>query len=107
MRKYGILFIQWGIDHQKHSILLILGTFSLGGCRGHPMTPKLNLKKKDQMSRPDEYTDIFKSNLTCMFLSLRAKLKNKFCPRALEPPHFFMNSFVCKNATSIIKIVSK
>ena len=47
------------------------------------MTPKLNLKNKGQMSRPNEYTDNFKSNLTCIFLFLRAKLKNTFCPRTL------------------------
>ena len=36
------------MDHQKPTILL--STFSLGGCGGHPMQPKLNLKDKRQMS---------------------------------------------------------
>ena len=44
------------------------------------MRPKLNLKDKGQMSRPNEYTDNFKSNLTCIFLSVRAKLKKNTLP---------------------------
>ena len=36
------------------------------------------------MSKPNEYTDNFKSNLTCIFLlSVRAKLKKTICPRTL------------------------
>ena len=35
------------------------------------------------MSTPNEYTDNFKSNLTCIFLSCRAKLKKTLCPRTL------------------------
>ena len=57
----------------KTTILLNFGTLSLGGCWGHPMRPKLNLKNKGQISKPNEYTDNFKSN--CIFLSVRAKLK--------------------------------
>jgi hypothetical protein len=38
-------------DHQKSTILLIFGTFSVGGCGGHPMRPKLNLKDKGQISK--------------------------------------------------------
>ena len=71
------------MDHQKPTVLLIFDTFSLGGCGGHPMRPKLNLKDKDQMSTPNEYTDNFKSNLTCIFPSVRAKLKKPLCPRTL------------------------
>ena len=41
------------------------------------MRPKLNLKNKGQISTPNEYTDNFKSDLTCIFLSVRAKLKKK------------------------------
>ena len=48
------------------------GTISLGGCGGHPMRPKLNLKNKGEISRPNEYTitsnqiqlEYFKSNST-------------------------------------------
>ena len=47
------------------------------------MRPKLNLKDKGQMSKPNEYTDNFKSNFTCIFLSVRAKLKKPLCPRTL------------------------
>ena len=65
------------MDDQKPTVLLILGTLSLGGCGSHPMILKLNLKDKGQMSKPNEYTDNFKSNLTCIFLSVRAKLKKK------------------------------
>ena len=47
------------------------------------MRPKLNLKDKSQISKPNEYSDNFKSNLTCIFLSVRAKLKKPLCPRTL------------------------
>ena len=69
------------MDHKKPTILLIFSTLSLGGCGGHPMRPELNLKDKSQMSTPNEYTDNFKSNLICIFLSVRAKLKKPLCPR--------------------------
>ena len=69
------------MDHQKPTILLIFGTLSLGGCGGHPMRPKSNSKVKSQMSKPNEYTDNFKSNFICLFLSVRAKLKKTLCPR--------------------------
>ena len=68
------------MGHQKPTDLLIFGTLSLGGCGGHPKRPKLNLKDKGQMSKPNEYTDNFKSNLTCIFLSVRAKLKKTTLP---------------------------
>ena len=35
------------------------------------------------MSKPNEYTDNFKSNLICIFSSVRAKLKKTLCPRTL------------------------
>ena len=47
------------------------------------MRPELNLNNKSQMSKPNEYTDNFKSNLICIFPSVRAKLKNPLCPRTL------------------------
>ena len=70
------------MDHQKSTtILLIFVTLSFGGCGSHPMRLKLNLMDKGQMSKPNEYTDNFKSNLTCIFLS---KFKKQtFCPRTL------------------------
>ena len=72
--KIPILVSQCEMDHQKPTVLLIFGTFSLGGCGGHPMRPKLNSKDKGQMLKPNEYPDNVKSNLTCIFLSVRAKL---------------------------------
>ena len=58
------------------------GSLSLGGCRGHPMRPKWNLNNRGQISKPNEHTDNFKSNLSCKFLSVRAKFKKQtFCPR--------------------------
>ena len=47
------------------------------------MRQKLNLKDKCQISKPNEYTDNVKSNLTCIFLSVRAKLKITLYPRKL------------------------
>ena len=72
--KWPILVSQCEMDHQKPTILLNFGTLSLGGCWGHPMRQKLNLKDKCQISKPNEYTDNFKSYLIYIFLSVRAKL---------------------------------
>ena len=58
--KIPILVSKCEIDHQKPTILLIFRTLSLGGCGGHPMRLKLNLKDKTQISTPNEYTDNFK-----------------------------------------------
>ena len=80
------------MDHQKPTILLIFGTLSLGGCGGHPMRPKLNLKDKSQMSTPNEYTDNLKSNLICIFLSVRTKSKKPLCPRT-QCRILLLNSF--------------
>ena len=44
---------------KKSTILLIFGTLSIGGCGGHPMRPKINLKDKGQMSIANEHTDTF------------------------------------------------
>ena len=90
--KWPILVSQCEMDHQKPTILLIFGTLSLGGCRGHPMRPKLNSKDKGKMSKPYEYPDNVKSNLTCIFLSVRAKLKTPFCP---QTPCTY--AFTCSN----------
>ena len=81
--KIPILVSKCEIDHQKPTILLIFSTLSLGGCGGHPMRPELNLKAKSQMSKLNEYTDNFKSNLICIFPSVRAKFKKPLCPRIL------------------------
>ena len=81
--KRPILVSQCEMDHQKSTILLIFSILFLGGCGDHPMRPKLNLKDKSQMSTPNEYTDNFKSNLTCIFLSISAKVKKIFCPQTM------------------------
>ena len=70
--------LSWSLSPSKTHCLIDFGTLSLGGCGGHPMRPKLNLKNKGQMSTPNEYTDNFKSNLTCIFLSVGTKLKKHF-----------------------------
>ena len=36
------------------------------------------------MSKPNEYTDNVKSNSTCIFLSVRAKLKKNILPSDTE-----------------------
>ncbi len=81
----------WNGSSKTH-FFIDFGTLSLGGCRGHPMRLKLSSKDKDQMSRPNKCTDNFKSNLTCIFLSVRTKFKKPLCPRTLciagAPPRF-------------------
>jgi hypothetical protein len=47
------------MDNKKSTFLLIFGTLSVGGCRGHSMRPKLNLKDRGQMSITNEHTDTF------------------------------------------------
>jgi hypothetical protein len=42
--KTHILVSQFRMYHQILTILLIFGTISVGGCRGHPMRWKLTLK---------------------------------------------------------------
>ena len=56
---------------EKYTVLLIFSTLSVGGCWGHSVRPKLNSKDKGQISKPNEYTYTFKSNLSCMFLFAR------------------------------------
>ena len=67
----------WHGSSKTHYFIDFLHSLSLGGCGGHPMTPKLNLNDKNQMSMPNEYTYNFKLNSTCIFLSVRNKLKKK------------------------------
>jgi hypothetical protein len=71
--------------HQKPTSSLIFGTLSLWDCGGHSMRLKLNFNDKGQSSKSNEYTDNFRLNLTCIFLSVRTKLKKKktLCPRTL------------------------
>jgi hypothetical protein len=45
----------WNGSSKTHCFI-DFGTLSLGGCGGHPMRPKLNLKDKGQISKPNETT---------------------------------------------------
>ena len=67
-----------GMDHQKSKNSLIYGTLSVGGCWGQPMLIFWKLVDETQISQPKEYTDDFKQNLTSIFLSVRAILKETF-----------------------------
>ena len=73
--KWPIPILFCGIDHQKSKISLIYGTLSVGGCWGQPMLIFWKLDDETQISQPKEYTDDFKQNLTSIFLSVRAILK--------------------------------
>ena len=75
----------WNGSSKTH-YFIDFSTLSLGGCGGHPMRPKLNLKVKSQMS---SHTYNIKSNLTCSFISVTTKLKKTFCPRTLWTMYLF------------------
>ena len=77
--KWPILVLFWGMNHQKYIFSLIYGTFSVGACWGQPMLLFWKLVDETQIRKPQEYTDTFKQNLTCIFLSVRANLKNPLC----------------------------
>ena len=76
--KWPILNLLCGMDHQKSKFLMIYGTFSVRGCWGQPMLLFRKLVDETQISKPQEYTDTFKQNLTCIFLSVRGILKETF-----------------------------
>ena len=52
--------------------------FSVGGFWGQPMLLFWKLVDETQMPWPQEYTDTFKQNLTCIFLSVRVNSKETF-----------------------------
>ena len=56
-------------------------TFSVGGCWGQPKLHFWKLVLIIKMSTSQHFKTTFKYNLTCIFLSLRAKLKKPLCPR--------------------------
>ena len=74
--QYRSFFVEWIIKNQN--ISLIDGTLSVGGCWGQPLLIFWKLVDETQISQPKEYTDAFKQNLTCLFLSVRAILKETF-----------------------------
>jgi hypothetical protein len=52
--------------------------FSVGGCWGQPMILFWKLVPKIKISTSQDFKTTFKYNLTCIFLSVRAQLKNHF-----------------------------
>ena len=48
---------QWGMNHQKCTILWILGTLSAGGCGGHWYNFQPNPRVINQISASHEFTD--------------------------------------------------
>ena len=58
--------------------ILNFSSFSLRGCWGQPMLLFWKLVDETQISKPQEYTDTFKQNLTCIFLSVGGILKETY-----------------------------
>ena len=56
---WHILVSQCGMKHQKSHVLLIFGTFSVGGCGGHGFYFQSNPRIISQMSLTNECTDNF------------------------------------------------
>ena len=47
------------LDGSSKIYYWIFGSLSVGGCGGHSMRPKLNLKDKGQMFIANEHTDMY------------------------------------------------
>ena len=68
----------------NHEISFInFWTFSVGGCWGQPMIFFWKLVLKIKISISQDFKTTFKYSLTCILLSVRAKLKKPLCPRTL------------------------
>ena len=61
------------------------------------------LKDKGQMSKPYEYTDNIKTNLTCIFLSVRTNFKKTLCPQTLCTIETEMASIVSEAVKKYLK----
>ena len=61
------------MDHEKFTILLIFGTFSFGGCGGQGSYFWPNQRVIGQIHTTQNSQATFKQNLTCIFLSARAR----------------------------------
>jgi hypothetical protein len=85
----------WNGSSKTH-YFIDFGTLSLGGCGGHPMRPKLNLKDKSQMSTPNEYTDNFKSNSTCTFSFCQDQIKKNTLPSDTVYGPFEQSNMNCR-----------
>ena len=89
----------WGLKYfslvfwKKIKIDRIMKTdvkFSVGGFWGQPMLLFWKLVDETQMPWPQEYTDTFKQNLACIFLSVRVNSKETF---QCETPCMIFKSF--------------
>ena len=77
--KWPIPVLFCGMNHQKYKFSLISVSFSVGGCWGQNMLLFWKLVDETQIPQSQEYTDTFKQNLTCTFLSIRGNLKYTLC----------------------------
>jgi hypothetical protein len=59
--------------------ILNFSSFSVRGCWGQPMLLFWKLVDETQIPQPQKYTDTFKKNLPCFFLSVRAISKYALC----------------------------
>ena len=80
MGKNNSILMFWGNFFLSESWKPIFNSnsFSVRGCWGQPMLLFWKLVDETQISKPQKYTDTFKQNLTCIFLSVRAFLKETF-----------------------------
>ena len=82
--EFSFIFIFWKKKFfwvESWNIILNFSTFSVGGCWGKPKLLFFKLVLIIKMSASQDFKTAFKYNLTCIFLSLRAKLKKPLCPR--------------------------
>ena len=110
--KWPILVSQCGMDHQKPTILLIFGTLCLGVCGGQSKLLFWKLVLTIKMSISQDFKTTFKYNLTCIFLSLRAKLKNTLqcetpCTYILMKSNWIKNSSTVQLSQSCFDIFAK
>ena len=77
--KWPIPVLFCGMNHQKYKFPLISVSFSVGGCWGQNMLLFWKLVDETQIPQSQEYTDTFKQNLTCTFLSIRGNLEYTLC----------------------------
>ena len=71
--KWPFLVTQCWIDHRKATILLILGTLSVRGCGGQECYFWPNQRVIHQIPTSQDSQTTFKLNLTCIFISARAR----------------------------------
>ena len=74
--QYWQFFVKWIIKNPNFHWCMV--PLSFGGCWGQPILLFWKLVDETQILWPHEYTSTFKRNLTCIFLSVRAILKETF-----------------------------